>query len=99
VFQAKAGRGKLLAAGLNLLSGQPEAEWLLDQFIRYARSPQFQPRGTFDPRNPGKAWKELWELASSPRASYDSTHEIDPALGPYFGAGAAGAAHLGGGGK
>jgi hypothetical protein len=34
---------------LNLLSDNPEAEYLLDQFIRYARSPQFQPQGTFQP--------------------------------------------------
>ena len=49
VFQARAGHGKLLASGLNLLSDNPEAEYLLDQFIRYARSPQFQPQGTFQP--------------------------------------------------
>jgi hypothetical protein len=49
VFQARAGRGKLLASGLNLLSDNPEAEYLLDQFIRYARSSQFQPQGMFDP--------------------------------------------------
>jgi hypothetical protein len=49
VFQAKAGHGKLLASGLSLLSDNPEAEYLLDQFIRYARSPQFQPQGTFQP--------------------------------------------------
>jgi hypothetical protein len=48
VFQAKAGRGKLLASGLKLLGTEPEAEFLLDQFIRYARSPQFQPQGTLD---------------------------------------------------
>jgi hypothetical protein len=49
VFQAKAGHGKLLASGLSLLSDHPESEYLLDQFIRYARSPQFQPQGTFQP--------------------------------------------------
>jgi beta-galactosidase len=49
VFQAQAGHGKLLASGLNLLSDNPEAEYLLDQFIRYARSPQFHPQGTFQP--------------------------------------------------
>jgi beta-galactosidase len=49
VLQAKAGRGKLFASGLSLLSDRPEAEYLLDQFIRYAGSPQFQPQGTFQP--------------------------------------------------
>jgi len=44
VFQARVGRGKLLASGLNLLSDQPEAQYLLDQFIRYAGSPAFQPQ-------------------------------------------------------
>jgi beta-galactosidase len=58
VFQAKAGRGKLLASGLNLLSEDPEAVYLLDRFIRYARSPQFQPRGTLDPNNPGMTFKK-----------------------------------------
>ena len=48
VFQARAGHGKLLASGLKLLTAEPEAESLLDQFIRYARSPQFQPQGELD---------------------------------------------------
>jgi hypothetical protein len=57
LFQAKSGNGKLLASGLELLSKNPEAVWLLDQFIRYARSPAFQPRGTFDPANSGPLGK------------------------------------------
>jgi hypothetical protein len=48
VFQARAGQGKLLATGLNHLNGNPEAVYLLDQFIRYARSEKFAPQGTFD---------------------------------------------------
>jgi len=47
-FQARAGRGKLLSTGLNLASDYPEAVHLLDQFVCYALSPQFQPQGTFD---------------------------------------------------
>lgn len=47
-FQARAGQGKLLASGLNLANGNPEAVYLLDQFIRYARSEKFAPQGTFD---------------------------------------------------
>jgi hypothetical protein len=47
-FQANAGAGKLLATGLNLTSDFPEAVYLLDQFIRYARSPAFRPKGRFD---------------------------------------------------
>jgi hypothetical protein len=65
VFQARAGRGKLLASGLNLLADYPEAEYLLDQFIRYARSSQFEPKGILDPNNPGKPFMEneprLWK--------------------------------------
>ena len=48
VFQARVGAGKLLASGLNLGTACPEAVYLLDQFIRYARSPAFQPAGTFE---------------------------------------------------
>jgi hypothetical protein len=47
-FQARAGQGKLLATGLNLTSENPEAVYLLDQFIRYAQSEKFAPQGTFD---------------------------------------------------
>lgn len=47
-FQARTGQGKLLSTGLNLSSDYPEAIHLLNQFIRYALSPQFQPQGTFD---------------------------------------------------
>ncbi len=65
LFQARAGRGKLFACGLNLLSDHPEAGYLLDQFIRYARSPQFDPHGAFDLDNPGNAWKERMALAES----------------------------------
>lgn len=48
VFEARADRGRLLGSGLNLLSGKPEANYLLDRFVRYVRSEQFHPRGTFD---------------------------------------------------
>jgi hypothetical protein len=45
VEAARVGEGKLLATGLNLVSDNPEAVYLLDQFIRYARSEQFAPKG------------------------------------------------------
>ena len=45
-FQARVGHGKLLATGLNLLTKDPEAVYLLDQFIRYVRSDKFAPQGT-----------------------------------------------------
>lgn len=48
VFQARVGQGRLLASGLNLSSENPEAVYLLDQFLRYAASPQFNPQGTLD---------------------------------------------------
>jgi len=47
-FQAEVGRGKLLASGFNLHSENPESVCLLDQFILYARSADFQPKGSFD---------------------------------------------------
>jgi hypothetical protein len=47
-FQARAGRGRLLATGLNLANDYPEAVYLLDQLIHYARSAEFDPKGTFD---------------------------------------------------
>lgn len=58
VFQARAGKGRLLASGLELLSPNPEAIWLLDQFVRYVRSPAFQPQGTFDPDHLDRTWTE-----------------------------------------
>jgi len=48
VFQARASQGRLLACGLDLLSENVEAVYLLDQFINYMRSPWFAPRGLLD---------------------------------------------------
>ena len=48
VFQAKAGKGKLLASGLDLLGDKPEAAYLLDQLLNYVHSNQFTPTGTID---------------------------------------------------
>jgi len=62
VFQAKAGKGKLLASGLNLLNDNIEAAYLLDQFIRYARSDRFRPKGTFGIEAAGKRWDALRSL-------------------------------------
>jgi hypothetical protein len=59
VFQAKAGKGKLLASGLDLLGDKPEAAWLLDQFVQYVRSDRFQPVGTLDLRQAEGDW-ETW---------------------------------------
>ena len=47
-YQAKAGKGKLLGSGLNLLSDHPEAAYLLNEFIEYVKSDQFKPKGTLD---------------------------------------------------
>ena len=65
VFQAKAGRGKLLASGLDLLSGKSEAAYLLDQFIAYARSERFQPQGSFDLEQVRARMEEADRLAKS----------------------------------
>jgi hypothetical protein len=48
VFQAKAGKGKLMACGLDVLSEHPEAACLLNEFIDYVRSPWFDPQGQLD---------------------------------------------------
>ena len=50
-FQAKVGSGKLLLTGFDLLADRPESICLLDEFIRYADSDSFRPKGTFDPSN------------------------------------------------
>lgn len=65
VFQARAGRGNLLASGLNLSGDEPEAVYLLDQFLRYARSDRFRPQGTFDLAVLRKKMKELQELVGN----------------------------------
>ena len=44
-FQAKAGRGKILGTGLDLLSETPESAYLLNEFIGYVKSDQFDPEG------------------------------------------------------
>ncbi|MCL5005097.1 MAG: hypothetical protein M1404_01075 [Acidobacteria bacterium] len=49
VFQCRVGSGKLFASGLDLLSGRPEGAYLLDQFIRYVQSDQFQPQNVLAP--------------------------------------------------
>ncbi len=48
VFQAQAGEGRLLGCGLNLLSDNPEAVYLLNEFIKYAGSDCFEPKGKLD---------------------------------------------------
>lgn len=50
-FQARVGPGKLILTGFDLMADRPESIWLLDEFIRYASSDAFQPKGTFDPAN------------------------------------------------
>ena len=65
VFQAKAGNGKLLASGLDLLGDKPEAAYLLDQFIKYVQSEQFRPVGTLDLTQAANDWETWTTLASS----------------------------------
>jgi hypothetical protein len=48
-FQARVGSGKLLLSGFDFMADRPESIRLLDEFIRYASSDSFQPKGTFDP--------------------------------------------------
>lgn len=51
VFQCRVGAGKLFASGLDLLSGKPEGAYLLDQFVRYVQSDQFNPRHELSPND------------------------------------------------
>jgi beta-galactosidase len=44
VFETRLGAGRLFATGLNLLSGNPEGSYLLDQFVSYVRSRDFAPK-------------------------------------------------------
>ncbi|MEO7117123.1 MAG: sugar-binding domain-containing protein [Caldimonas sp.] len=44
IFQANVGNGRLLASGFNLLGNEPEADYLLDTFLRYMESPSFRPK-------------------------------------------------------
>jgi beta-galactosidase len=44
VFETRIGSGRLFATGLDLLSGGPEASYLLDQFVSYCGSHDFSPR-------------------------------------------------------
>ena len=44
VFQSRVGAGRLLASGFDVLSGKPEANCLLDAFLKYAESPHFEPK-------------------------------------------------------
>lgn len=47
-FEAAPSQGRLLATGLNLLTDAPEAAALLDGFLAYAQSSEFDPHGRFD---------------------------------------------------
>jgi hypothetical protein len=44
VFQSRVGAGRLFAVGLDLLSDKPEANYLLDQFLKYLYSNRFEPQ-------------------------------------------------------
>jgi len=48
VFQAKAGNGRILGSGLDLLSENPESAYLLNEFINYVKSRRFKPKGTLN---------------------------------------------------
>lgn len=49
VFQTRVGTGRLLASGFNVLSGKPEANYLLDAYLKYVGSPGFEPKRQFRP--------------------------------------------------
>ncbi len=60
-FQARAANGKLLGSGLDLLSGNPESAYVLDQVIAYMKSERFQPKGVLRTGALAK-WTEMASL-------------------------------------
>ena len=44
LFETAVGRGKLLACGLRVFDASPEAEYALDQIMRYALGESFAPQ-------------------------------------------------------
>ncbi|MGH9328612.1 MAG: glycoside hydrolase family 2 protein [Terriglobia bacterium] len=46
VFETRVGSGRLLASGFDVMSGKPEADYMLDTFLKYVGSPQFEPKKT-----------------------------------------------------
>jgi beta-galactosidase len=79
VFQANVGKGKLLASGLDVLSDNSEAIYLLDQYIHYVSSDLFKPKGTLDIERIATRVKLLddmngWsQIVSSPDKTTNST--------------------------
>jgi hypothetical protein len=73
-FQANASKGKVLSSGLNLAAEFPEAVCLLDQFLNYAKSDQFQPRGAFDLQ----PWREAAEKRAQLRRDINGFAELMP---------------------
>ena len=65
VFQARASQGKIFATGLDVLKDCPEGSYLLDYFLDYIRSDQFQPKTSvaFD------RWRAQLEKSGKLRAS------------------------------
>ena len=48
-FQTRVGQGRLLATGLDVLSGLPEADFLLGEYVEYVQSRQFRPEAQVAP--------------------------------------------------
>ncbi len=55
-FETKVGSSNLFVTTLDLLSGLPEANYLLDCFINYAASEDFNPKGSVELNAIGDAW-------------------------------------------
>ncbi len=80
VFQARAGPGKVLGSGLDLLSDRPEAAWLLDQFIRYVQSDRFQPAGTLDMKQVLRDWDLIKSLNGWSQTVSTSHRQVYPSF-------------------
>ena len=55
-FETKVGDSNLFITTLDLLSGLPEANYLLDSFINYTASENFNPKGSVELNAIGGAW-------------------------------------------
>ncbi len=83
VYQARVNGGRLLVTTLDLLNGTPEAQGLLTEFIDYARSARFQPRGEMGPDAARRRLETIGDLNGwSETVVQHSSGAYDSFLGP-----------------
>ena len=70
-FETKVGNSNLFITTLDLLSGLPEANYLLDRFINYTASEDFNPKGFVELDAIGGAWARNAGLVKICNGSYE----------------------------